>query len=88
MDEIRDTINQVMEGYKAELIEMLEANMLAVLDELFLTPLVIDGEDTISDDFISGFCAALYHSEKINPLQAERLEKIIKSARALILLDL
>lgn len=88
MDEIRDTINQVMEGYKAELTEIFDDEMMSVLDELFLIPLAIDGDDTISDDFISGFCAALYHSGQINPLQAERLEKMIKSARALIRIDL
>lgn len=80
MNDFNDAVNSAMEGYKAELAQMLDEELLAVLDGLFLLPLV-EFEDEVSGDFISGFCKGLHYADKISLEQAERLTDIIKSAR-------
>lgn len=86
-NELNDTINAVMNGYKQELTKILNDNhyLLTRLDEIFLLPLDIDPEgDSVTDDFIDGFAEGLLHAGAIkNTNDANRLISIIKSARAL-----
>lgn len=89
---IHELSNQVMEDYKAELHQMLNGDddLLARLDGLFLLPIALDEEvEPISSDFISGFCAGLLAVGKLKSREdSQRLQQIITSARALLMLSL
>lgn len=88
MDEINEVINSVMTGYRKELSTFFDDDFMAKIDGLFLVPLALNGYDEISGEFVAGFCNALSLSGQISETNADRLEQIINSARALILLDL
>ena len=88
MDDLHEVQDALMLGYRQELEAMLDPAMIEKLDEIFLLPLAVHGDDEITDDFISAFCVALYRSGKLPPGNTQKLRDIICSARALVRADL
>lgn len=72
-----------IQGFKSELEGIFKGDrkLLNYLDWVFLIP-IVERTDDLEDEFIDGFCLALFASGKLeSTLEAERVANIIKEAR-------